>query len=107
MTDLNNNDYKTILEYYKKPIPKSNRLLKMEAEKILVSKLCSCIKKIDTTNEAKSIGICTKSVINRKGYHRGKFTCKSKPSIQIKKNITKKNITKKNIKYSSIVYAKK
>jgi len=93
MNELNNNDYKTILEYYKKPIPKSRRLLKMEAEKILASKLCNCIKKVDPINESKSIGICTKSVINRKGYSRGKFTCKSKPSIQIKK--MKQNSTRR------------
>ena len=85
MTELNNNDYIQILEYYKKSIPKSKRLLKMEAENILASKLCKCIKKIDPTNEPKSIGICTKSVINRKGFRRGKFTCRTKPSIQIKK----------------------
>jgi hypothetical protein len=85
MTELMNKDYIHILEYYKKPIPKSKRLLKMEAEKILASKLCKCIKKIDPTNEAKSIGICTKSVINRKGFTRGKFTCRSKPTIQIRK----------------------
>jgi hypothetical protein len=85
MTELNNNDYKTILEYYKKTIPKSKRILKIEAEKILATKLCKCIKKIDPTNEAKSIGVCTKSVVNNKGYQRGKFTCRKKPTIQIKK----------------------
>lgn len=93
MTELNNKDYINILEYYKKLIPKSKRLLKNEAEKILASKLCKCIKKIDPTNEAKSIGICTKSVINRKGLSRGKFTCKKKPSIQVKK--MKNNYTKR------------
>ena len=95
MSELNNTDYKTILEYYKKNIPKSKRLLKIEAERILASKLCKCIKKIDPTNEAKSIGICTKAVINRKGFSRGKFTCKKKPSIQIKK--IEKNITRRKI----------
>ena len=85
MSELNNSDYKTILEYYKKSVPKSKRLLKMEAEKILATKLCKCIKKIDPTNEAKSIGICTRSVVNNKGYRRGKFTCRKKPTIQIKK----------------------
>ena len=85
MSELNNSDYKTILEYYKKTIPKSKRLLKMEAEKILATKLCKCIKKIDPTNEAKSIGICTRSVVNNKGYRRGKFTCRKKATIQIKK----------------------
>ena len=92
MTELNNDDYKKILEYYKKTIPKSNRLLKKTAIKILASKLCKCIKKVDPINEAKSIGICTKSVINRKGLSRGKFTCKKKETIYVKKSKTMKNI---------------
>lgn len=94
MSELNNKDYMHILEYYKKSIPKSKRLLKIEAEKILASKLCKCIKKIDPTNEAKSIGICTKSVINKKGYSRGKFTCRGKPTILIKK-MTKNSTRRK------------
>jgi len=93
MTELNNKDYIQILEYYKKSIPKSKRLLKIEAEKILATKLSKCIKKIDPINEAKAIGICTKSVINRKGYSRGKFTCRGKSTIHIKKN--KKNNTRR------------
>lgn len=93
MTELTNKDYIHILEYYKKSIPKSKRLLKIEAEKMLASKLCKCIKKIDPKNEAKSISICTKSVINRKGYSRGKFTCRVKPTIHIKK--MKKTSTRK------------
>ena len=40
MTELNDSDYKQILEYYNKPIPKSRRLLKNSAEKILAEKLC-------------------------------------------------------------------
>jgi hypothetical protein len=85
MNKLNNNDYKLILEYYKKEIPKSNRLLKINAEKILAEKLCKCIKKIDPINESKSIGICTKNIINNKGFTRGKFKCKGKRSITIRK----------------------
>ena len=46
MSELNNADYKKILEYYEKPIPKSKRLLKMSAEKIMSEKLCRCIKKV-------------------------------------------------------------
>ena len=33
MTPLNTNDYKQILEYYKKPIPGSTRQMKIDAEK--------------------------------------------------------------------------
>lgn len=93
MSELSTNDYKSILEYYEKTIPKSKRLLKIAAEKILSDKLCRCIKKIDPINEAKSIGICTKTIFNRKGYTRGKFSCKGKTTIKIKK--IKKNITQK------------
>ena len=57
MSELTNNDYKKILEFYNKPIPKSRRLLKKQAEKILANKLCKCIKKVDKENEARAIGI--------------------------------------------------
>ena len=85
MSHLTNTEYKRILEYYNKPIPKSNRLLKNNAEKILATKLCRCIKKVEPKNEARSIGICTKSIFNKKGYTRGKFKCKGKRSVTIKK----------------------
>jgi hypothetical protein len=93
MTELTKNDFIKILEYYKKPIPKSSRLLKMEAEKILGSKLCRCIKKLDPINEAKSIGICTKTILNKKGLSRGAFKCKGKPTLKLKK--LKKNSTRR------------
>ena len=91
MSKLNNDDYKKILEYYKKPIPKSEELIKNFAEQIIGQKLCRCIKKIGAPEE-RSIGICTKTIINNKGYTRGKFNCKGKSSIILKKN---KNKTKK------------
>lgn len=92
MSELTNNDYKRILDFYKKNIPKSKRLLKMRAEKLLADKLCRCIKKIDKKNESRAIGICTKTIINSKGFARGKFTCKKRQSITLKK---KNNITRK------------
>jgi hypothetical protein len=92
---MDKNDYKKILEYYNKPIPKSNRILRLEAEKIMASKLCKCIKKIDPQNEAKSIGICTKTIFNNKGYTRGKFKCKRKASVTFKKT-NKNTSTKRN-----------
>ena len=55
----------------------------------------SMSKKVDKENEARAIGICTKSVINNKGFTRGKFTCKKKGTIVLKK---KKSITSKNRK---------
>lgn len=91
--ELTNKDYVSILQYYKLPIPKSNRLLKMKAEKIMAEKLCKCIKKIDPKNEAKSIGICTKTIFNRKGYTREKFQCKKKQTVKFRR--TNKNKTQR------------
>jgi len=95
MSELTNNDYKRILDFYNKLIPKSKRLLQQQAEKILATKLCKCIKKLDKENEARAIGICTKTIINTKGFTRGKFTCKKKQTINLKK---KNNTTRKNRK---------
>jgi len=88
---LTDNDYIHILDYYKLPIPKSKRMLKLRAEKILSSKLCRCIKKIEPTNEARSIGVCTKTIFNRKGLTRGKFDCKGKQRVSFNKT-RKKNM---------------
>lgn len=85
MNKITDNDYKKILEFYKINIPKSKRLLKIQAEKILATKLCRCIKKIGLENEPRSIGICTKTVLNRKGLTRGKFKCKGKQSVSFSK----------------------
>jgi hypothetical protein len=93
MSELSNSDYKKILEYYKEEIPKSARLLKMKAETIISTKLCRCIKKVDQKNEARAIGICTKTILNRRGLTRGNFKCKGKGSIKLKK--IKKNTTRR------------
>ena len=87
MSELNNTDYTKILEYYKKSIPKSKRLLKNAAEKIMSEKLCRCIKNVDKKNEARAIGICTKTIINKKGYTRGKFKCKGKSTVKLNKTL--------------------
>jgi hypothetical protein len=86
---LVNNDYVSILKYYNINIPKSKRLLKKQAEQIMAEKLCKCIKKLDPTNESKSIGICTKTIFNRKGYTRGQFQCKKKQSVKFMKTNNK------------------
>ena len=99
MNKITDDDYKKILEFYKINIPKSKRVLKMKAEKILAIKLCRCIKKVDIENEARSIGICTKTVLNRKGLTRGKFKCKGKQTVSFSKarknGKTRKNKNKK------------
>ena len=94
---INYKDYVSILKYYNLDIPKSRRLLKIQAEKIMAEKLCKCIKKLDPENEAKSIGICTKTIFTRKGYARGEFKCKQKQSVKFRKTSMsqKKNNTRK------------
>lgn len=96
MSELTINDYKQVLEFYNKPIPKSKRLLRIEAEKILATKLCRCIKKLDTGFEQKAIGICTKTIFNNKGYTRGKFKCKGKKKITFRKTTSSKKTRKNN-----------
>jgi hypothetical protein len=93
-TRLTNKDYISILNYYNINIPKSKILIRKQAEKIMAEKLCKCIKKIDKDNEAKSIGICTKTIFNRKGYSRGQFQCKKKQTVKFRKK--NKNKTLKN-----------
>jgi hypothetical protein len=84
-TELTNKDYISILNYYNMNIPKSKRLLKKQAEAIMADKLCRCIKKIDIYNEPKSIGICTKTIFNNKGYTRNKFTCKKNRTVKFRR----------------------
>jgi hypothetical protein len=93
LTRLTNKDCISILKYYNKKIPKSKTLIKVQAEKIMAQKLCKCIKKIDPIYEAKSIGICTKTIFMRKGLTRGQFQCKKTQSVKFKKtnNKTVKN----------------
>jgi hypothetical protein len=93
-SQLTNKDYVSILKYYGLNIPKSKRLLQIQAEQIMAEKLCKCIKKLDPINEAKSIGICTKTIFGTKGYTRGTFQCKKKQSVNFRKK-QNKNITRR------------
>jgi len=121
MSQLNNNDYINILNYYNETIPKSSHLLKSKALTIIANKLCKCIKKVSTKKlvprkgysnksregpEGREIALCTTSVINKKGFKRGSFKCgknasvkltkSSKSSKIIKNSIAKLNKTRKN-----------
>jgi hypothetical protein len=82
---LNKKDYTKILKYYNLPIPKSASKMKKQAEEVLALKLCRCIKKVSPSNEAKAIGVCTRTIFERKKLTRGAFTCKKKRSVQVSK----------------------
>ena len=96
MTKINDRDYVKILQFYNIPIPNSKRLLQKHAEKILSEKLCRCIKKLTPINEARSIGICTKTIFNNKGYTRGEFSCKKRQHVSFRKSTSSNKKTRKN-----------
>jgi hypothetical protein len=87
-SELTNEDYINILTYYKMVIPKSKRLLKKQAENIMSEKLCRCIKKVkksdNTITEGQAIGICSKTIFNRKGLTRGKFSCRKNRTLKFR-----------------------
>jgi hypothetical protein len=90
MFKLKNVDYIKILNYYGKPIPRNKKDVKKNATNILTQKLCSCIKKVGPkSTENRSIRICTNSVVSKKGLTRGKFKCKDRRMIQLKKKLNK------------------
>ena len=76
---------KKILQSYKKRVPKATSTRRQKAERVLGQKLCRCIKKIGTKYEARSIGICTKTIFGKRGLTRGKFECKKKQTAKYRK----------------------
>tara|TARA_B100001758_G_scaffold238798_1_gene242379 strand:+ start:9324 stop:9890 length:567 start_codon:yes stop_codon:yes gene_type:complete len=98
MKQLTHKDYKKILKFYKKKVPKTRKKIKKAAKKILVKKFCSCIQKVQKKTKSKKyspIGICTKSVIQGKGFKRGKFKCKKRRSIKLHKGGKRRKRTRK------------
>jgi hypothetical protein len=100
-SDLSIDDYKNILKYYDEPLPKKHKDLKRLAETIMAKKLCRCIKRVgkekDQT-EGRAIGICTKTIFNRKNIKRGTFKCKKRTrtvSMQKKRKTRKSRKSKK------------
>ena len=76
---LNKNDYIAILDYYN--ISSKNRSVKElqeQSEKILATKLCRCIKKVDPDikDKPRAVAICNNSVLNKKNLKGPRFTCK-------------------------------
>lgn len=91
MGSLTTADYRKILEFYNLPIPSNKKSLKKKAEDILALKLCRCIKKFENVEEDKAIGICTRSVLNKKGLTRsGKLTCRKKRKLSLSKTMKQK-----------------
>ena len=94
---LSISDYKKILKFYKLSVTKNKKKLEKKANKIIADKFCSCIKKVQQKfrEEGIAIGICTNSVINRKGYKRGNFKCKKRRTINLHKGGKRKKKTRR------------
>ena len=90
---LTHSDYIKILKYYNMRVPNSAKTAKRNAEKMIATNLCRCIKKVGSDlaasqskaigepasiGEPRSIGICTRSVINGKGLRLKSFKCTKK-----------------------------
>ena len=104
--DLTASDYKKIANYYQ--IPKSkNKTYKEIAEDVLASKLCRCIKSVDSYNdtgpnklsgakknkEDVAIGVCRKSIFQNRNVDFYDFKCKKKPKL-VKKTRSSSALTK-------------
>ncbi len=84
---LTHGDYIKILKYYKMRVPNSAKTVKRAAEQMIATKLCRCIKKVGSdlaasqpksNDKPATIGICSRSVINRKGLRANSFKCTKK-----------------------------
>ena len=84
--NLNQDDYKIILNYYKIPHKdKSFRWIKNKSEKIIATKLCKCIKKVTKQSKLKepaAIAICKKSILNRRKLKNSRFSCKKNMNLR-------------------------
>ena len=102
MTSLVKKDYLAILHFYN--IDSSGMKLatmRDTAEYILANKLCRCIKKINTSNEATAIAICKNSILTKKGLTVGRFKCKKGalfiPTRTTGRTLSKLNMTRKKL----------
>ena len=93
--DLTASDYKKITSYYQ--IPKSkNKTYKEITEDVLASKLCRCIKAVDSgintntsrihktdkgSDETRAVGICRKNIFQNRQLEFNRFKCKNKSKL--------------------------
>lgn len=96
-TDLSIDDYKNILKYYNESIPRTNTKIRRNAEILMATKLCGCIKKVgkNDQSEGRAIGICTRTIFNRKNIKRGTFKCRKRTqSVSMQKKMNPRKTRK-------------
>jgi effector-binding domain-containing protein len=84
---LEKKDYQTILDFYKIPTKNlSSYEIREKAIAILSKKLCKCVKKLEGRFRGRAFGICTKTVINSKGFRRNSaMSCRKTKKVRISK----------------------
>lgn len=101
---LTRKDYETILAYYKVPFEHKEPLssIRGQAEKVLSSKLCRCIKSVSTksddSGEKRAIAICKSSILHRKKLSESGFKCRKHQSIKLKRIGGSRNKTRRLVK---------
>lgn len=79
-SSMTKSDYQKILSYYKLPFDNLSRQeLKQQAEDILATKLCKCIKAVPGAQNA--IALCTTSIFGKKGLKFYDMSCKGKARL--------------------------
>ena len=86
-SSMTKSDYQKILSYYKIPFDNlSGHELKQQAEHILATKLCKCIKAVEKkTGTQNAIALCTASVFGKKGLKYFDMSCKGKARLLARK----------------------
>lgn len=83
---LSNKEYKDILDYYDVDYTNlTNRELKQQAEQVIASKLCKCIKKVTNNGNFKTeqpaIAICSNSILKSRNLKYYGFNCIKTPKL--------------------------
>lgn len=90
---LTHKDYGDVLDFYEIPHKGlSKRETKSQAEQILATKLCRCIKSVDPkkNDEKRAIKVCENSVLFKKGIRGSRFECKKRAKFVSRKGTSKK-----------------
>jgi hypothetical protein len=102
--NLTGADYKVILNFYGIPYANFNAAeIKKEAEKVLGTKVCKCIKRVQKSrhkpaNESDAIAICKNSVLTKKKLRIYNFQCKRTYKLLPQRRTRKKLVVYKTVK---------
>ena len=102
--NLTGADYKVILNFYGIPHANLNAAdIKKKAEKILGTKMCKCIKRVQKSrhapvDESRAIAICKNSVLTKKKLRIYNFQCQGSYKLRPQKRTRKRLVVYKTVK---------